>query len=73
MAGRGRSFTGPFGSILLGRISHIAISGMSPFAYGVANAIRAARDIAGATRPSSSTSNIEQNIDRGDLFDLKQP
>ena len=37
------------GGILLGRISHIAVWGMSPIAYGVAYAIRAAEEIAGAT------------------------
>ena len=67
-AGRGRSFTE-----LLGRISHIAVWGMSPIAYGVAYAIRAVQDIAGTTRPSTSTSNIEENIDRGNFFDLEQP
>ena len=46
---------------------------MSPIAYGVAYAIRAVQDIAGTTRPSTSTSNIEENIDRGDFFDLQQP
>ena len=39
--------------ILLGRISHIAVWGMSPIAYGAAYATGAAGDIAGATRPPS--------------------
>ena len=57
------SFTGPFGGIL-----RIASWGMLPIAYCVAYAIRAVRYIAGTTQPSMSTSNIDQDIDRGDFF-----
>ena len=49
------------------RLGHVAY--LKPVTY----AIRAVRDIAGTTQPSTSTSDIKQNIDRGDFFNLKQP
>ena len=39
----GRILLGNLLSLLLGRISHIAVWGMSPIAYGVAYAIRTAK------------------------------
>ena len=55
------SFTEPFG-------------GISPLgAYRIACVIRSVRYTIRTTRPSISTSNIDGDIDRGDIFDLEQP